>query len=208
MKETKEYEKDLASIRLIMERSVKFMSLSGLSGVMSGTYALIGAGVAYQTLNYPLSSVGYDHASIVDHPSILYKLEVTAFLVLIASLLTGFLMSLRKAKKLQMSLWNATSRQLMIDLLIPLCSGSLFILILLFREYYSLIAPTTLLVYGLALIQASRSTYNELLYLGLTEIILGLMSAVLPGYGLIFWAVGFGVMHIVYGAVMYFRYER
>src|ERR1041385_107733 len=128
MKEMKEYEKDLASIRSIMERSVKFISLSGLSGVMSGIYALIGAGIAYQALYSPLPPVGYEHVSIIDHPSTLSKLEVTAFLVLFASLTTGFLMSVRKAKKLQVSLWNATSRQLMKDLLIPLASGGIFIL--------------------------------------------------------------------------------
>jgi hypothetical protein len=43
--------------------------------------------------------------------------------------------------------------------------------------------------------------------LGITEIILGLMSSWLIGYGLLFWAVGFGVMHIFYGLMMYFRYE-
>lgn len=208
MKDVNEYEKDLASIRSIMERSVKFISLSGLSGVLSGTYALIGAAIAYQTIYYPLSPVGYAQVSILDHPSSIFSLELTAFFVLVASLATGFLMSVRKAKKLQTSLWTAVSKQLMKDLLIPLATGGIFILILLIREHYLLLAPVALLFYGLALVQASRNTYSEVMYLGLTEIILGLISAVLPGYGLVAWAVGFGAMHIVYGAIMYFRYER
>ena len=207
MKETEDYEKDLASIRSIMERSVKFISLSGLSGVLSGVYALIGAGIAYQAIYYPLPPFGYFHASILDHPSSIFKLELTALIVLLASLITGFLMSLRKAKKLETSLWNATSKQLFKDLMISLGTGGLFIVLLLLREYYILLAPACLIFYGLALIQASRSTYAEVMYLGLTEIILGLVAAAFPGYGLILWATGFGVMHIVYGAVMYFRYE-
>jgi len=208
MKDVNEYEKDLASIRSIMERSVKFISLSGLSGVLSGTYALIGAYFAYQTINYPQSPIDYTNVSILDHPSSIFKLEVTAILVLIASLVTGFLMSVRKAKKLEVSLWSTTSRQLMKDLAIPLASGGVFVLILLKQEYFALLAPATLLFYGLALVQASRNTFSEVMYLGFTEIVLGLISAMLPGYGLILWAIGFGVMHIIYGALMYFRYER
>ncbi|HTH56668.1 MAG TPA: hypothetical protein VL728_11535 [Cyclobacteriaceae bacterium] len=208
MKEINEYEKDLASIRSIMERSVKFISLSGLSGVLSGIYALVGAWIAYQTIYSPLSPVGYDHVSILDHPASIFKLEVTGFLVLLSSLTTGFLMSLQKARKMQTSLWSSTSRQLMKDLAIPLVAGGIFILVLLVREYYVLLVPATLLFYGLALVQSSRNTFSEVMYLGLTEIILGLISAMLPGYGLILWAVGFGAMHILYGAIMYFRYER
>ncbi len=117
-------------------------------------------------------------------------------------------MSLHKAKKLQTSIWNATSKQLLKDLSFPLLGGGAFILILLIREYYVLLAPTCLIFYGLALIQASRSTYGEVMYLGITEIILGLVAALFPGYGLILWATGFGVMHIIYGALMYFRHER
>lgn len=208
MKETEDYEKDLASIRSIMERSVKFISLSGLSGVLSGLYALTGAFIAYQIIYYPLPPFGYFHSSILDHPSLIFKLELTAVIVLLASLITGFLMSLRKAKRMETSLWSATSKQLFKDLAISLGTGGLFIALLLIRQYYILLAPSCLIFYGLALVQASRSTYGEVMYLGLTEIILGLIAAAFPGYGLILWATGFGVMHVIYGAVMYFRYER
>lgn len=203
MKEISDYEKDIASIRSMMERSVKFLSLSGLSGVMSGIYALAGAGMAYKTIYYH----GYP-VSILDHPSSIFKLELIAGGVLVASLLTGFLMSLRKAKKIQTSLWNATSKQLLKDLAFPLIAGGLFVVILLVREYYSLLAPATLIFYGLALVQASRNTYNEVLYLGLTEVVLGLVSAMLPGFALALWATGFGLMHIIYGSAMYIRHER
>jgi len=208
MKEIKEYEKDLASIRSIMERSVKFISLSGLSGVLSGIYALTGAAYAYSVIYYPLMPQDVNQFSILDHPASIFRLEITAVLVLVASLSTGILLSHRKAVNNETSLWNAVSKQLLKDLLFPLGAGGLFILILLTREYYSLLAPASLLFYGLALIQSSRNTYHEVMYLGVTEIILGLATALLPGYGLIFWAIGFGAMHIIYGAVMYFRYDR
>src|SRR5260221_1020629 len=208
MKETNEYEKDLASIRLMMERSAKFLSLSGLSGVLSGAYALIGSGVAY-FLIYSTSTppFGFEY-NAVNERTLINTLLIIAFIVLIFSIGTGCLLSFRKAKKIGTPIWNATSKQLFVDLLIPLGSGGLLILIFLNRGYFSLVAPACLVFYGLALIQGGRSTYEEIKYLGLTEIVLGLACAILPGYGLVFWATGFGIMHIVYGAVMHFRYDR
>lgn len=207
MKEVQEYEKDIASIRNMMERSVKFISLSGLSGVIAGIYALLGAGYVYYLVYYPYSPFGFrfyyaNEAQIISH------LLVTAMIVLVLSIATGYWFSLRKAKRLGVIIWNKASQQLMIDLLIPLLTGGLFILILLSRGYFGVAAPACLVFYGLALINASRNTYSEVRYLGLTEIALGLISAFIPGYGLVFWALGFGVMHIVYGAVMHFRYDK
>ena len=207
MKEIKEYEKDLASIRTMMERSVKFISLSGLSGVLSGVYALAGALMAYFLIYYPYSPYGFQFYFLTQE-TVVVKLLATAVGVLVLSLGTGYGLSLQKAKKLGVPIWNTTSRQLLMDLLIPLVTGGLFILILISREYYIIAAPTCLVFYGLALINGSRNTYDEVKYLGLTEIALGLISALLPGYGLLFWATGFGVMHIVYGTVMHYRYDR
>ena len=207
MKEIQEYEKDIASIRSMMERSVKFISLSGISGVMAGIYALIGASVAHMTLYYPYSPFGL-RFFYVNERAVVLKLFIVAVLVLVASVGTGFWLSSRKAKKLGTTIWNKTSQQLLIDLMIPLVTGGLFILILASRGYFVVIASACLIFYGLALIYAGRNTFKEIQYLGITEIALGLLSALLPGYGLIFWATGFGVMHIVYGAVMHFRYDK
>jgi hypothetical protein len=95
-----------------------------------------------------------------------------------------------------------------VNLSIPLITGGLFILIVLGTGHYGLAAPASLIFYGLALIQASSNTYDEIRYLGFSEIILGLISAILPGFGLIFWALGFGVLHIVYGTIMYNKYDK
>lgn len=207
MKEVQEYEKDIASIRTMMERSVKFISLSGLSGVIAGAYALLGAGYVYYLVYYPYSPFGF-RFYYANESQIIVQLLAIAMIVLVLSIATGYWFSLQKAKKLGVTIWNKASQQLMIDLLIPLLTGGLFILILLSRGYYGVAAPACLVFYGLALINASRNTYSEVKYLGFTEIALGLISALIPGYGLIFWAMGFGVMHIMYGAVMHFRYDK
>ena len=207
MKEIKEYEKDLASIRTMMERSAKFISLSGLSGVLAGFYALIGAGTAYFLVYYPDSLFQYRTTSILE-PVMLIKLLVLAAFVLVASVATGLWLSFRKAKKHDVKLWNATSQNLVISLSIPLVTGGLFILALLYHGHYGIAAPASLIFYGLALIQGSSNTYDEVRYLGFSEILLGLIGSVLPGYGLLFWALGFGVLHVVYGAIMHNKYDR
>ena len=207
MKETNNYEQDLASIRQLMERSSRFISLSGLSGVFAGTYALIGAFVAYLLIYYPNSPFGYRFV-YVNEMETLFKLLLTGTLVMGASIFTGIWFSLRKAKKEGLSYWDHNSKRFLINISIPLMSGGLFIFALILRGYLGFAAPATLIFYGLSLVNASTHTYSEIRYLGLFEVLLGLLCAFFPGYGLIFWSLGFGVLHIVYGTVMYVKYER
>lgn len=206
MKRIEEYEQDIASIRTMMDRSAKFISLSGLSGVLSGIYALAGAAAAYFAVHYPVSPV---HLRIdsVQTPDALSKLILIAVLVLAASIITGLWLSNKKAKKNGLKLWTSASKTLLLNISIPLISGGIFILIMLYTGHFGLAAPACLIFYGLALIQGSPNTVDEIRYLGYSEIILGLISAILPGYGLLFWAIGFGVLHIVYGAIMYNKYD-
>jgi len=189
----------------MMERSVKFISLSGLSGVMSGLYALAAAYFAYRQIY--LGELSRPKVFFEFYPFRIYQLILLGGITLIASLVTGLYLSNRKAKRVGSSIWNATSKRLFFNLSIPLISGGIFALISLWQGYYGMVAPICLLFYGLALINASENLFNEVRYLGYCEIILGLLSAYYIGYGLIFWAVGFGVLHIIYGAVMHRKYD-
>ncbi|HEY9008486.1 hypothetical protein [Ohtaekwangia sp.] len=207
MKQIQEYEKDIASIRNMMERSSKFISLSGLSGVMAGIYALAGAFTAYFTLHYPISPMHFRQYSL-QSPEAFTKLILIASVVLVASIATGLWLSARKAQKHGEKLWNSTSKSLVFNMAVPLVSGGIFILVILYTGHFGLAAPACLIFYGLALIQASINTVDEVRYLGFSEIILGLISASLPGYGLIFWTIGFGVLHIIYGGIMYNKYDK
>ena len=208
MSKTEAYQKDIESIRQLMERSVKFISLSGLSGILAGIYALAGAAIAWWVIESPSSlesSSTTNGSQILSNPKILTILILT-LIVLIASLSTGYFLSSRKARKAGIKLWDATAKRLTLNLAIPLVTGGLFILILLLSDHYGIIAPSFLVFYGLALINASPNLYEEVRYLGYSEILLGLVCGLLPGYGLVFWAVGFGVFHILYGAVMFRKY--
>lgn len=206
MKDVSEYEKDLASIRNLMDRSAKFISLSGLSGILAGIYALGGAAAAYFLIQYPRTLLDYRTQSITE-PVTLLQLILIAGVVLGASICTGLWLTQRKTLQQNTSLWTPASKQLLQKVAIPLCTGGIFILIMLYTGHFGLAAPACLIFYGLALIHGSSNTLDEIRYLGFSEIVIGLICALYPGYGLLFWALGFGVLHIVYGAILYNKYD-
>lgn len=207
MKKEQDYFRDLAEIRSMMERSSKFMSLSGWAGILAGIYALIGAYFAYGLLD----SYGLEEGSYIAQTNRLedyFPLIALFMLILVLALGTAIYLSLQKASKRGENAWNATSRRLLAHMAIPLVAGGLLILILLSKGLVFLIAPLSLIFYGIALYNASKFTFEVLKYLGLIQITLGLAGACFPGYGLLFWAVGFGAFHIVYGTYMHYKYER
>jgi hypothetical protein len=206
----KEIQEELTSIRSLMERSSKFISLSGLSGILAGVYALIGSAIAYYIIYMSPSRHYVNIENGTDNTTYTYtcSLMAVAILVLIASLSTCVYLTNRKAKKNGQVVWGKTSRSLLFQMSISLITGGLLILILLLRGYYGIVAPASLIFYGLSLIGASNFTFTDIRYLGLSEILLGLIAACLPGYGLLFWAIGFGLLHIIYGSVMYLKHDR
>jgi predicted lysophospholipase L1 biosynthesis ABC-type transport system permease subunit len=205
MEKNQTFHKDIQSIRQLMERSVKFLSLSGLSGILAGIYALAGAAYAYYKLPSPESPLQYSYGTVQENMPALLTIAV---IILVTSIITGYFMADQKAKRLGVKVWDHTSRRLLINLSVPLIAGGLFILALFLSDHAGLIAPASLLFYGMALLNASHQLYDEVRYLGYTEISLGLMATFLPGYGLAFWAIGFGALHIIYGAWMFKKYDR
>jgi hypothetical protein len=200
------YEADIASIRTMMERTSKFISLSGLSGVLAGVYALVGAGIVYFMVHFPRSPLSYRTETIQPFDTIM-KLMGVAVAVLIASIGTGLWLSSKKAKRAGVKVWNRSSKAMFVNLAVPIVSGGIFILFLLMNGHYGVVAPACLVFYGLGLVNASPNLYDEIRYLGYSEIFIGLISAALPGYGLLFWSLGFGVLHIIYGSLMFRKYD-
>ena len=205
--ETKDYLKDIQDIKTMMNQSSRFISLSGLSGVLAGIYSLVGAWFAYKTIYFDTSTMG-NYKNLIISQEAVYRLLVIASTVLILSILTGIILSIRKANKSNEKVWNPTSKRLVINFAIPLATGGFFILFLIEKEMLGLVAPLTLIFYGLACVNASKYTLGDVRYLGVTMILLGLLSTWFLGYGLLFWALGFGVCHILYGSIMYFKHDR
>lgn len=203
--------KAISDIRNMMERSSRFISLSGLSGVIAGVFALLGALAAYIYLENDFFSSAYFKKGIINgilNLNFMTFFFVDAMTVLALSLTFGIFFTTRNAKRKGLPLLDKTSKRMIVNLLIPLMAGGIFCIILVYHHIIYLVAPATLLFYGLALLNASKYTLKDIRYLGITEIILGLISCFFIGYGLIFWALGFGVLHIIYGISMYLKYER
>lgn len=197
----------LAEIKHLMERSSRFISLSGLSGVFAGIYALAGAFAAYQYLEASNLSSGGRAATYISNDDLIF-FGTDAAIVLVLAIGTGILLTTRKAKKDGNSIFDATAKKLIVNLCIPLFTGGLFCLALVLHGPAFYIAPAMLIFYGLSLINASKYTLSDVRLLGIAEVALGVIAAFIIGYGLIFWAIGFGVLHIVYGTYMYYKYER
>lgn len=193
-----------------MEESSRFISLSGLSGVFAGITAIAGAFVAF-FLILDNGSIHLDDyfRSLTEQEifSLRWQLIADAALVLVISVLFALYFSVRKAKRDKKNVWTPVSKRFLINLLVPLVTGAVFILVLLYQNNIQLIVPCFLIFYGLALVNACKFTFSEIFYLGILEIITGLVSAFVPGWGLIFWIFGFGLLHIIYGLVMYRKYE-
>lgn len=205
--------KDLAEIRSLMERSSRFISLSGLSGVAAGLFALLGAAAVYIYLGImPFDGNLYkdfDVLRLTEHREGLLKfLLLDALIVLVLAVASGIFFTTRKAIKKGQKIWDKLTLRLLLNLAIPLVVGAVFCLALMKYELFGLVAPTTLIFYGLALINGSHYTLQDIRYLGISEIVLGTISLFNIGYGLECWALGFGVLHIVYGAIMWNKYER
>jgi len=200
--DTTNYLQDLKDIKDLMNKSTQFISLSGLSGILAGAYALIGAFVGH----YLIRTNTEAYASV--DSSLFQQMIVVTLSVLIASLITAYIFTVNKAKKTGEKVWNASSKRLLINFFIPLVTGGILTLLLFAKGYYDLLVPTTLIFYGMACLNASKYTLRDVRYLGITEIILGLLSVVFSNYGLYFWALGFGICHILYGAVMHYKYDR
>ena len=198
----------LQDIRKMMQRSSRFISLSGLSGIAAGIWALIGAYFAYDWIteyynNY--AAQGYTNENV-------HRLKWNLFLIAGAvaglALISALYFTWRRAGRNKLPLWDHTSKQLVINTAIPMAAGGLFIIAMLQYSEWRFVAPACLIFYGLGLVNGSKYTLSDIRYLGFFEITLGLINTQFIGYGLYFWAIGFGVLHIIYGFVMWWKYER
>lgn len=199
----------ISDIKNMMERSSKFLSLNGFSGVFAGTFALVGAAAAYLYMGERSSNYyeSFQSNSTSFDFSYLQFFIIDAFLVLFFSLTVSTWLSVRKAKKNGLKIWDNTGKRVVINMMVPLVTGGIFCLIMIYHHYLGFVAPAMLIFYGLALFTSSKYTFEEVRVLGILEISLGLLAAFFIANGLLFWTLGFGVLHIIYGILMYLKYD-
>ncbi len=205
---------DLQHIKKMMERSSRFISLSGLSGIAAGVCALAGAWFANNIIaenegpsTYrELVSQTINATTLSDFMS--HRLFRVAIFTFLAALFFAFLFTYLRSKKNGIPLWGSTAKRLLINVSVPMIVGGIFLFKMMEFGNYGLIAPGCLIFYSLALVNASKYTLGEVRYLGYCQLLVGIINCWFVGYGLYFWAVGFGVLHIIYGIVMWYKYER
>ncbi|WP_422090523.1 hypothetical protein [Tenacibaculum ovolyticum] len=199
---SQDYLKDISEIKNLMNKSSRFISLSGLSGILAGIYALTGAAFAYWLVN------NHSNGKLLLDGWVFRLAFLDLLLVLILSIGTAIFLTTKKANKSNIKIWDATTKRLLTSFMVPLVAGGIYIIIILSQGRYGQTGGLMLLFYGLALINASKHTFGDIKYLGYIEIILGLLASYFIGYGFWFWVIGFGVMHIVYGALMHYKYDK
>ncbi|MGQ1784159.1 hypothetical protein [Saccharicrinis sp. GN24d3] len=201
----------LSEIRSLMERSSRCLSLSGLSGISAGIIAIISGLYTWWYLGdgsfAPPVQVTEYFLSLHIFSDRFITVAIIAMITLTLAILSAFFFTYQNSIKQGLKIWDASTKYFLINLFIPLITGGIFCLVLTYHGELYLLASSTLIFYGLALLNASRYTHREIRYLGVSEIFLGLISSLLIGYGIIFWLIGFGVLHIVYGGIMYSKYE-
>ena len=202
----KKYQEDIAHIHSMMERSSRFISLSGISGIFAGLIALAAAGLACYFLNK--NGLDYFEGRRSAYPDeLLIELFLTGIIALIAALACGIFFTVSKSRKNKMPIWNGLTKRLLLSLFIPLIAGGIFCIALFYNGQLAFVAPATLIFYGLALINAGKYTFSDIVYLGYCELALGLAAMFFSNYGLLFWAAGFGLLHIIYGLLMHKKYH-
>ena len=214
MDEQKQSLETLQDIKRMMERSSRFISLSGLSGISAGICALIGAWFSFDYVygrkDYIIDRDTAIAQAAANDYSIIFNITLfwIAVFTFMAALVSAFVFTWLKSKREGIPLWGNSAKRLLVNVSIPLIAGGIFLFKLVHFGTYGLVAPGCLIFYGLALINASKYTLGEIRYLGYCQLILGVVNLWYEGLGLYFWAAGFGLLHIVYGIYMWQKYER
>ena len=196
----------LQDIKRIMERSSRFISLSGWSGISAGICALIGAGFAqksiqkYYSVEY-LRNTAYPFMLRID-------LTLIAIFTFASALVLATFFTYLKSRKEGVAIWGSTARRLLWNTLLPMLVGGFFIWRLIDLKEYQLLAPAALIFYGLALVNGSKYTMGEVRWLGYGEIFLGIVNLWVLHEEILFWSLGFGILHIIYGIAMWWKYDR
>ena len=180
-------------IKELMEKSSKFTSLSGLTAILAGVYSLAGAYAAVRILNSGASPGA---------------LVMVASVVLLAAAITACMLSFYKSRKLGQEFFSKLTYRIGWNFLLPLLTGGLLCISLLLHGGYGMISSVMLLFYGLALVNVAKFTYSNIAWLGYAFLCLGIIDSFFEGHALLYWTIGFGGFHILYGILFYLQYER
>ena len=199
------YIEDLKEIKDMMNRSSRFLSLSGISGISAGIVALAGAYLAHLWVFSKNELLTFGRAEFA--PEQFTTLLLLAIATMFVSIGLVIILTTSETKKRGQKIWDQQTKRILINLFIPLVTGGIVSLIFISKGFVGVVLPLTLIFYGLALFNVSKYTLNEIRSLGLIEIALGLVALHFVAWSLWFWAAGFGLFHIVYGIIVKLKYK-
>ncbi|MFK8060597.1 MAG: hypothetical protein AB8B78_10950 [Polaribacter sp.] len=193
----KDYLRDISEIKTLMSKSSKFISLSGLSGILAGVYSLLGAGYYF-----------FGIKSEDDFSSSIIPITVIVLIVFFATTITTVFFTSKRSKITGEKIWGDSTKNLIVSFSTTFYIGVICILILYFKEEYTYLLALLILFYGIAIINASRHTNVIIQPLGFIEVVIGLLCIIYPEFSLWFCILGFGIIHIIYGSIFYFKYDK
>lgn len=179
---------NLRFIREAMERSTSFTAVPGYGGMLMGATAIAAAYIAAQQI-------------YLRNWLIVWLTE--AFLAAAIGLLAMW----QKSKIAGQSLLSTPARKFAFGFTPPLVCGVAITLGLWRYEYYSVMAPAWMLCYGAAVVTGGAFSVRAVPVMGWIFMLFGSAAFALPAaYGNYLMAASFGLLHIVFGAVIAKKY--
>jgi len=194
----------LNEIKSMMERSSKFTNISGWTWIWVGFVGLISASIAY----FIILEEEFRLYTLLPNAQRDINLVILLISTLIVACAGGFYFMINKTNKDGAKFINPTTKRILARFILVLLIGATICAALYMHLSFVYIAPTTLLFYGLALLNVEKDTILEIKYLAYSEIILGLLAFFLIYKGLLFWTIGFGLIHLIFGVWMVLKYDN
>ena len=143
-------------IKELMEKSSKFISVSGIAAILAGIYALAGAYIATQVIT-----------SDMYLSDTLKLMAIIAMAVLAAAAVTAGILSYCKSQKMGQKFFSRLTYRALWNFSLPMLTGGVLCISILMHEYYDILASVMLLFYGLALVNVSKFTYSSIVWVRL-----------------------------------------
>ena len=179
---------DLHFIRETMESAAAFTAVPGVGGVIIGITALVAAFVATRQAGPSAWLVTWLAEGVL------------AFAVASGTMI-------RKARRAQTPLLSRPGRKFVLSLSPPLLAGALLTGVLYHAGQVGVLPGLWLLLYGAGVVTGGAFSVRIIPLMGICFMMTGGMALFCPpAWGNILMAVGFGVLHIAFGAVIAWRH--
>ncbi|HVA00566.1 MAG TPA: hypothetical protein VMV34_02825 [Terriglobia bacterium] len=179
---------NLRFIRETMEGASSFTAVPGWGGMLMGVTALVAAFIA----------------SLQPNASLWLGVWVVEAAV---SCLIGAVAMMQKARKADTPLLSQPGRRFALSLAPPLAAGALLTLVLFRAGSVAVLPGLWLLLYGAGVVTGGAFSVRVVPAMGVAFMVLGAAALFSPAaWGGLFMAAGFGGLHLIFGAIIAWRY--